>query len=214
MTYAKCKNIIGEKIKTFYKQAKNASFKGDKMENRAWAKTLLEIYRYLETLCNSIDEIVKRTSLSGFGVSLDTKFSAEKIIELTNKKKTLINLKVLVEDGLSKLNDADIKILTLFYIDGVTAKNLSSMYNINIRTFFRRKSIALTKLFEMFKQSGYTANRLSLELQNENWIMNIYKNNLHFLTCKKEPTINYNFILKKAIAELKNFQKQKVAYTF
>ena len=184
------------------------------MENKAWAKTLLEIYRYLETISNSIDDIVKKTSLNGFGVSLNTKYSAEKIIELTYKKQTLINLKILIEDSLSKLNDADIKILTLFYIDGVTAKNLSTMYNINIRTFFRRKSMALSKLFEMFKQCGYSKEKLENDLKNENWIMNIYQNNLHFLSCKKVPEINYNIILKKALSELKNFSKQKYAYNF
>ena len=109
------------------------------MKNKALAKTILEVYKHLETICGAIDDIVKRTSLSGFGKCNDTKYSADKIIEFTCKKKKLINLKVLTEKALASLSDFDIKILTLFYIDSVTAKNLSEIFNINIRTFSERK---------------------------------------------------------------------------
>lgn len=66
-------------------------------------KTLLEIYRYLETICDSIDDVVKKTSLCGFGRVNETKYSADKLIELTDKKRILINLKIMVENCLVKL---------------------------------------------------------------------------------------------------------------
>ncbi len=183
------------------------------MENKAWAKTLLEIYKYLETICNSIDDLVKKASMSGYGCyGNSVRYTADKILDLTYKKQKLINIKVLIEDSLSKLSNENIKILTLFYIDGVKAKDLSSMYNINIRTLFRRKSMALSKLADMFKVNGFTNLKLKTMLNNEHWIMHIYENNLSFLTskCKKlEPELNYKIILNNAISELKKFAKHK-----
>lgn len=182
------------------------------MKNKAWAKTILEIYRHLETICGAIDDIVKRTSMSGFGKSNDTKYSADKIIELTCKKKKLINLKVLTEKVLSELSTFDIKILTLFYIDSVTAKNLSEMFNINIRTFFRKKDLALNSFVSRLKAEGFDYNKLCDIYSTEHWIINTYQNNLNVMLSRKDADQTYTFILNHAINELKNFEKKKYVY--
>ena len=181
------------------------------MENKAWAKTLLGIYRYLETICESIDDVVKKTSLGGFGRVNDTKFSAEKLIELTEKKRNLINLKIIIENCLVKLPDSCIRILTLFYLDNVKAKNLSEMYQINIRTFFRRKSVALTKFTNALVGAGYNCIYFLNLLKNEKWILNMYENNLQSIKGNNEGESDYQIILKRAISELKNFTKKNYA---
>lgn len=182
------------------------------MKNKAWAKTILEVYGYLETICGTIDDVVKNTSLDGFGISNDTKDSAERIIELTTKKKNLINLKILIENSLAKLSSADIKILTLFYIDSVKAKDLSEMMGISLRTFFRRKDIALINFIKEIKANGYDANKLCAIYKNEHWIINTYEKNLSVMLSKKENNFVYTIILKHAINEIKSYRKKKYNY--
>ena len=185
------------------------------MRNKAWAKTLLEIYKYLETICGAIDDLVRRTSLSGFGNSLDTRDSADRIIELTSKKQRLINMKIIIEDTLASLNISDVKLLTLFYVDEVTAKNLSEILGINIRTFFRRKDISLTKFANSMKSAGFDHIRLNKIFENEHWIINTYKHNLSTMLNRggndKEA---YTCILNTAMKELKSFGKKKYVYGY
>lgn len=179
------------------------------MKNKAWAKTVLEIYRHLETICGAIDDAVRKTSMSGFGVSGDARYSADKMIELIQKKKKLINLKVLVEKVLVSLNIVDTKILTLFYLDNVKAKDIASMLNMNIRTFFRKKDAGLTRFANAMKIEGYDSNYLYDTYSSEHWIINAYENNEKQMVSSDIEDIPYTMILRHAMRELKDFNKRK-----
>ena len=179
------------------------------MKNKAWVKTILEIYRHLETLCGAIDEAVKKTSMSGFGVSGDTRYSADKMIELITKKKKLINLKVLVEKVLVSLNVVDTKILTLFYLDSVKSKDIASMLGMNIRTFFRKKDSALSRFATQMKALGYDADYLYDTYYSEHWIINAYDTNLSQMEKDTVEDIPYTLILRSAMRELKELGKRK-----
>ena len=184
------------------------------MKNKAWAKTVLEIYRHLETICGAIDDAVKKTSMSGFGVSGDTRYSADKMIELITKKKKLINLKVLVEKVLVSLNIVDTKILTLFYLDNVKAKDIASMLNMNIRTFFRKKDAGLTRFANSMKLLGYDSEYLYDAYSSEHWIINAYENNEKQMVSNDADDLQYTMILRHAMRELKEFNKQKYSSSY
>lgn len=179
------------------------------MKNKAWAKTVLEVYRHLETICGAIDDAVKKTSMSGFGISGDTRYSADKMIELISKKKKLINMKVLVEKTLTSMNIVDTKILTLFYLDSVKAKDIASMLDMNIRTFFRRKDLGLSSFASIMKSSGFDADTLYELYESEHWIINAYENNLNQMLSRSDSDMPYTMILRHAMNELKEFNKKK-----
>lgn len=98
--------------------------------------------------------------------------------------------------------------MTLFYLDGVKAKDLSAMHDINIRTFFRRKNIALNKFSNAMLSMGFHSNYLLNLLNEEKWILRIYENNLKNFGGKEESEDNYSLILKRTISELKSFSKK------
>ena len=147
------------------------------IDNELWGKTLLSLYRHFGVMANSIDNLVRRIGInSAFRHTIydSTIVDSNKILELTERKIKIINLKVIVEDILSDLNMKDLKILTLCYVDGVEYKKIIKLLNINQRTFFRRKEIAIARFSNKLAEMGYDADKLEKYLHNENWIKNTY----------------------------------------
>lgn len=70
-----------------------------------WSKSALSLYRYLETMSNTIDKIVISTGTNSNSSLLQkyqsTYYQAGKMIELAERKRKMINLKVAVEIRLS-----------------------------------------------------------------------------------------------------------------
>ena len=147
------------------------------IDNELWGKTLLSLYRHFGVMANSIDNLVRRIGInSAFRHTIydSTIVDSNKILELTERKIKIINLKVIVEDILSDLNMKDLKILTLCYVDGVEYKKIIKLLNINQRTFFRRKEIAIARFSNKLAEMGYDTDKLEKYLHNENWIKNTY----------------------------------------
>ena len=71
------------------------------MNTNIWAKTILSSYRYLERIAGAIDKMVESSGInsrdmSGVAFSNNNILSlAEKMIDLSERKVKLINLKVL-----------------------------------------------------------------------------------------------------------------------
>ena len=66
---------------------------------KIWSKTILSVYKYLEALANSIDDLVMKKSINSAFYSSYRFYScydvANKIMQLTERKINLINIKVL-----------------------------------------------------------------------------------------------------------------------
>lgn len=141
------------------------------MQLKIWCKTFLNIYRSLEKITTAIDKIVLT---SGLNMSADVYFTANKIIELTNRKITLINLKLLIEKQLSELPSIYAKLLILKYVDRVRGEDIALAFNISNRTFFRRHNAAL-KSFELcLKRNGKDHDTLLEFCKKEAWIIDLY----------------------------------------
>ncbi|MGD9901021.1 MAG: hypothetical protein AB7S44_00595 [Spirochaetales bacterium] len=141
------------------------------MELKIWSKTFLNAYRSLEKIVSAIDKIVLT---SGLNSNMDVYYSASKIIELTDRKITLINLKLLIEDCLASLNCDDAKLLMLKYVDRVKSEDIAKVLDISTRTFFRRSNSSI-KSFELaLKGKNYSHKELKTMLSKEIWIMDLY----------------------------------------
>ena len=119
------------------------------------------------------------TSLKEFVKSKVTKEqqeSAERIINLIQRKKLLINLKVLIEKTLAKMNSEVARILVLKFFDKLKPEICMQVLNVTRRTYFRRVNSAIDEFGEMLENFGYTENVLSKMLDKENWIKEYYNN--------------------------------------
>ncbi len=188
--------------------------KNGETKMKAWSKTLLSVYRYLESITGAIDNLIVKKGVNSMFYTdkrgLTTYDCANDIIELTDRKINLINLKVLVEDGLNKLPFEQKRVLMLFYVDGLKTTEVTKLMGCVERTFFRKKDEAIVAFGKNLKCMGFDEIRLSQMFGKEKWLSNLLvKNQQHEALGKLGKELpEYNF-LKNVIKELSqiNFQK-------
>lgn len=176
-----------------------------------WSRSALSIYRYLLTMANSLDkqvlDIGKTSNSAGLQRVQSTYYQASRIIELMDRKRKMINLKVSVEDALGRLNKIDKRILTLVFIDGVKSEVVADMLDVSLRTFFRKKMTAMERFSAIFQELGYDSEFFEKEYGYEPWFMSVYDN------CACRGSINEEVFeggLVKSI--MKEISKINVAY--
>lgn len=188
--------------------------KNGETEMKVWSKTLLSVYRYLEAITKAIDNLIVKKGVNSMFYTdrrgLNTYDCANDIIELTDRKINLINLKVLVEDGLNKLPFEQKRVLMLFYVDGLKTVEVTKLMGCVERTFFRKKDEAIVAFGKNLRCMGFDENRLCQMFGKEKWLRDLLtKNQQREAVGKMSKELpEYNF-LKNVIKELNqlNFQK-------
>ena len=168
-----------------------------------WAKTLLTIYRYLERIAGAIDKIVEKTGLGSANICGQNYFYnniftvADKMIELSERKVTLINVKILVEDVLKNMDQENAEILIEKFFDGVKTRELVERHGISMRTAFRKIDAAVKAFASGLVVKGYNDFKLESLLKDEHWILVVRD---QFLTKDEDEVTLSNLFLNKAVA--------------
>lgn len=168
-------------------------------EEIIWSKTILTVYRYLERVAGSIDKIVLRSGLSsgniyGQNYLYNNVLSiSQKLIDLSERKVTLINLKVLTEEILKKLKQEDVKILIDRYIDGRKFKDIALRNEVSMRTVYRRLDASEASFARFLQVKGFPASKLAKMLANEKWIMSAYQ---HIKDKSEDFSITTSFLAR------------------
>lgn len=176
---------------------------------KIWSKTLLSVYKYLESISKAIDNLVMKKSINSSFYSnckcANAFDCANQLIELTERKLKLINLKVICEDAMCKLSSCYKRIVALCFIDGVKSSDVAKMLNISMRTLFRKKNEALNCFSKVLKNMGYDSKKLEELYGSEVWLKNVYaKNLMHEISNNKEyiaTKINEYQLLKNVMNE-------------
>ena len=158
------------------------TLKGEYVMNNEiiWTRTILSVYRYLERISNAIDKIVKRSAIaSGFLSHQNYYYNnvlsiSQKIIDLSQRKVTIINLKVLIDDILKTLSKKDAAVLIEKYIDCLKIKEIAQRENLSVRTVFRRIENAEISFAKTLRLKGYCESKLASLLKDEKWINNVF----------------------------------------
>ena len=85
--------------------------------NVVWTKTMLSVYRYLQRVAGAMDRMILErglhcTNLLGQNYFNNNVYSVtQKLIDLSQRKVTLINLKILVEETLGTIGCENAQIL-------------------------------------------------------------------------------------------------------
>lgn len=145
-----------------------------KIEEKNWSKTLLISYSHLETICGAIDKTVLSCGLNSCNTYCDAEYVADKMINLIERKKFLINLKVLIDKALSKIKSSYSRVLMLKYVDGVDSKLASEVMKVSTRTYFRQINAGLDHFWQALINMGYSTYALYELFKNENWVLEIY----------------------------------------
>lgn len=145
-----------------------------------WTKTLLSVYRYLERICGAIDKIVMKSALNSADILGQNYFYnnvysiSQKLIDLSERKITLINLKILIEETLGEIDNQSARILIQKYFDGTKCKDIAEKNNISLRTVFRKIANAEKAFCCRLRMKGYNFLKLGSMLKDEGWINNVY----------------------------------------
>ena len=186
--------------------------RGGNMNLKIFGKTLLSVYRYLETITNAIENLVDKTTMNSMYLSqqknLTTFDLSTKLLDLLDKKQKMINLKVICEKCVNQLDDQDKKILYLIYFEGVKSTMISKILNISIRTVFRRKEIALTNFEFLLRKEGYDINYFKENYSSEKWLMDYYRFTSKGFTAKemKDNEFTYSLIENESEDEQKTYE--------
>lgn len=172
-----------------------------KIEEKNWSKALLISYGHLETICGAIDKTVLNCGLSSANTYCDTEYVANKMINLIERKKFLINLKLIVDKVFSNMKNKYARVLMLKYIDCVDSKLASKVMKISTRTFFRQINAGLQNFWESLSKIGFGLEKIKKLLKNEQWILEIY-NSLIDKNIKEEELSNFG-VLGMAFKQLK-----------
>lgn len=138
------------------------------------SETLIKIYRMLKKKCDAIDNFIKNHALY-FGPTT-AEYGAldvcNNIIELMARKNQLINLKLIVDNAVSKLNDEDKKILALKMNYTISMTELCGILEMKQRTAFRKVEKAYSNLALILNKSKYL-DKLMKIMNGEDWIVGI-----------------------------------------
>ena len=173
------------------------------MQKNIWAKTVLTSYRFLEKVSDAIDRLVETKALNSFYMGCNN-FSqnnvlevSESLINLIERKKKLINLKVVCDKSLLSCKEEYAQILIERYIDDDKAKEIAKRHNLSMRTYFRRLESAEADFSAFLKENGYNENFLAKTLLSEKWIYEIYSK---FSSIPREELFQISEVYLKKIA--------------
>lgn len=167
-----------------------------------WTKTILTVYRYLERICGAIDKIVMQSALGSSNIVGQNYFYnntltvSQKIIDLSERKVTLINLKILIEDTLAEINSQDAQLLIVKYLDGKDNSQILETLDMSKRSFFRKLPLAEMSFKRKLTSKGYNDIKLKNMLGKEAWINNVYNT----IAEKDEGFVMSNSYLSKAVS--------------
>lgn len=147
-----------------------------------YSRSALSIYRYLETMSKSLDKVVLDIGKCSGKVSIKNYQTAHsqtgKIIKLMDRKRKVVNLKVVVEECLAGIPKDSRRLLSLFYIDGITANVISQLLGVSLRTVFRQITKALDAFGIELDKKGYGQVFFEEEYVCEKWFSAVYSNML------------------------------------
>lgn len=149
------------------------------MQNHTWAKTLLSSYRFLDRIAGAIDKIIDKKALASSSMlgrdilTGNTLSLTDKIIELSERKVKLINIKVLTEKALEAVGGSEAKILIGKYVEKKPVDTSLQELSLCRRTYFRKMSEAEAAFEASCARMGYSSEKLDNYLKDEAWIMEV-----------------------------------------
>ena len=150
------------------------------MNTKTWAKTILNVQKYLDRVCAAIDECVNKKSTASFNVNSkniyknDCFYVSNYMLDLIDRKKGLINLRVICNDALKNMDSISAKILVLKFIDRMPSLTIAKLLKLSERTYFRKLNVAYDNFENYLTNNGFNAEYFECNYKNEGWIIEVY----------------------------------------
>lgn len=145
-----------------------------------WSNTVLVAYSLLPKIAKELDYAVKTrvdSSFQGkhFKLGVGTEQLISEIIELTDEKRKIVNLRFIVTQALKKLDVIERAYLIARVTHKYTYQRIANETSTTLRTAFRKVTLAEKHFAENLKKMGYGEEWLAKEYGSSHYVAQIYK---------------------------------------
>ena len=188
------KKSLSNNMKTDYTKLKEY-IKSMDTETRFkfWIKTLISEQNTIPEIIKTVDKIIEiQASSVSFAADIFNKNGTtinqvEKVIDLSERKNSLLNLYVMTKKMLKTLTNDNIDFLERRFIYNWSADELAEYYSISTRTVYRKiDSLIKTIYFECLKFK-WTLKFIESQTKSEEWLKE------KFLKCVNDYYKNTNY---------------------
>lgn len=149
------------------------------MNFKVWCKSFLCIYHIIPNIVSSIDKLIllkgANSSYFGDGAKNSTLNQIEGIIDLSQKKVNLINLKVLTDEALLEMNSNLSKLLVVRYINNINCKKAIELSKMSRRTYFRMLNKAIVEFEKVLQRKVVNNNKIYNSFIQEKFLEDIFE---------------------------------------
>ena len=148
--------------------------------NKNWSNTALVAYSLLPKIVKELNSGVKTRVNSTFQsrhlkIGVSTEQLIGEILELTEEKRKVVNLRYIVDLALDSLNSEDREILEARIINKKTFQKISEDNGIALRTVFRRLANAEVAFEHALSRAGYGEEWFEKEYGDDRFIAPIHE---------------------------------------
>ena len=166
------------------------------MKLTIWCKSFLSIYTLIPSIIKGIDNLILLKGVNSCETSYTTANSTinqvETILNLSQKKVNIINLRVLIDEALLEMNESNSKLLILRYIDNISIDKVAQALKISKRTFFRKLNLAINELEKILKNKVFNNKTIYINFSKEKFFDDIFNRiNAFNERCKDENSLRY-----------------------
>lgn len=130
--------------------------------NLYYAKVALYAYPNLEDIMSQIDELVEKKAFASMSNLEPCEAQCEKIINLTEQKDTIIEMKIAIDKVMKNFSDDELDLLDYKYFRKIN-KEYYELKDTSSRKYFRRQIAVAKKFAELFEKQGYTDEKFQKE---------------------------------------------------
>ena len=145
-----------------------------------WIKTLISSYKTIPKIIQAIDKIIELQASSVsfttniFNKKNTTMSQVENVIDLTERKSSLLNIYVMTKNMLSSLSEEHFEFIEKKYIYDWSNEELSNYYSISIRTVYRKVYKIIDEICAYSIKKNWSFKFIENQIKNEGWLKDKY----------------------------------------
>lgn len=143
----------------------------EEFDRKVWACTVLLAVKKLDIWISSLDSDAKNLAAYSFW---DRGISFDKVLDITERKRRLIALRLLIKDVLRELS-AGRKSALLGYFGGTTIERVAQERKISLRTAYREVCRGINEVVGGLNRRGCNADWFVKNWGNEPYLQQMYK---------------------------------------
>lgn len=134
-------------------------------------KTLLCAYNAIEDVVYDMDDVFLKAAAGSYGSDMPCEAIAEKLLAMTERKKQLLRLRLIVDEALTSLSSVNRRYIGYKYM-GEKDDEIEAVKN--TRNYFRRQVVAVVKFSESLKNLGFDEQKFKSEYLKYAFISALY----------------------------------------